>query len=122
MVLALEVFQSLTLRIVLQVTVVDFPLYELLCKLVILESKCLDDVPKLKAFVDRFEVCEVEDIMSTSAFELKFPEYYFVINCRINLIYQLLVCQEKNLTFTHTIRCLVVCDENGNHWCFHFPG
>ena len=53
---------TLELHIVLQVTVVDFPIYELLFKLVILEPKCLDDLPKLKAFIDRFEVCHVEEM------------------------------------------------------------
>ena len=74
----LFIFQSrlLTLRIVLQVTVVDFPIYEVLYKLLILEPKCVDDMPKLKAFIDRFEVCEVENMSSTSAFILRFPEYF----------------------------------------------
>ena len=62
-VLALPVApQMITLfGLLIQVAVVDFPIYELLFKLVILEPKCLDDVPKLKAFIARFEVCDVVD-------------------------------------------------------------
>ncbi|KAK2175499.1 hypothetical protein NP493_728g01075 [Ridgeia piscesae] len=53
-----------------KVTVVEFHVYELLTKLVVLEPKCLDNVPKLKAFVDRFEnLPEIKKYMESDAYE-----------------------------------------------------
>jgi glutathione S-transferase len=53
-----------------KVTVADFPLYELLTKLVILQPKCLENVPKLKAFIDRFEdLPEIKKYMESETYK-----------------------------------------------------
>lgn len=61
------------MNIYFQITVADFPLYELLDQLRLMKKDILDDHPKLVAFLDRFEALPtIKKYMSSDKF-LKGP-------------------------------------------------